>query len=52
MARELKFEGIFGSSCGRPFKKKEYVKKMDDAKKSKMWKDALQDVPKYKWVEL
>jgi hypothetical protein len=25
---------------------------MDDAKKSKLWKDALQDVPKYKWVEL
>ena len=49
MARELKFEGIFGSSCGRPFKKKDYVKKM---KETKMWKDALQDVPKYKWVEL
>jgi hypothetical protein len=49
MAQELNFEGIFGSSCGRPFKRKDYVKKMKDAK---LWKDALQDMPKYNWVGL
>ena len=52
MARKLEFQGIFGSSCGRVFKRKDYVKKMDEDNKSKLWKDALQDVPKYTWVGL
>ena len=52
MAKELTFEGIFGSSCGRSFKRKDYMKKMEDPKQSKLWKEALQDVPKYDWVEL
>ncbi len=52
MAKDLNFEGIFGSSCGRPFKRNEYVKKVEKSNESKLWKDALQDVPKYDWVKL
>lgn len=52
MAKDLTFEGIFGSSCGRVFKTKDYVKKVEKSHESKLWKDALQDVPKYDWVKL
>lgn len=52
MAKDLHFEGIFGSSCGRAFKRKDYVKKVENSNESKLWKDALQDVPKYNWVKL
>jgi len=52
MAEKREFEGIFGSSCGRVFKRKDYVKKAENSNESKLWKDALQDVPKYNWVKL
>ena len=52
MARKMEFMGIFGSSCGRPFTRKAYMKKVEKSKESKFWKDALQDVPKYDWTVL
>ena len=52
MARNLEFEGIFGSSCGRPFKRNNYTNKVGKSDESKLWKDALQDIPKYNWVRL
>jgi hypothetical protein len=52
MARNLEFEGIFGSSCGRPFKRNNYTNKVVKSDESKLWKEAVQDVPKYNWVRL
>jgi hypothetical protein len=53
MAQNLQFMGIFGSSCGRPFKRKDYVKKVEKSEsESKLWKAALQDVPRYDWIKL
>lgn len=49
LAKKMQFMGRFGSSCGRIFKAKEYIKKNPQYKDMK---DLLHDFPKYDWVLL
>jgi len=48
-AKTLNFYGRFGSSCGRKFSLKSYVKKYPQHKK---WLDVLEDIPSYNWTKL
>lgn len=48
-AKTLNFYGRFGSSCGRKFSVKSYVKKYPQHKK---WLDVLYDIPSYNWTKL
>lgn len=49
MARKMRFAGRFGSSCGRVFKVKKYMKAHPEWKK---YEPYLVDFPNYKWVTL
>jgi len=49
LAKTLNFSGRFGSSCGRTFSVKSYVKKHPIHKK---WLDVLNDYKPYGWVTL
>jgi len=50
LAKELHFEGIFGSACGsRPFHVKQYVK---DHPQYAHWKDVLEDMSLHHWTLL
>lgn len=48
-AKTLNFYGRFGSSCGRKFSVKSYVKKHPQHKK---WLDVLEDIQSYNWTKL
>ena len=47
MAKRMKFEGRFGSCCGRPFNAAEHIKKHPEYDK---WKGILENIPKNKWT--
>ena len=47
MAKELRFWGLFGSSCGTPFSKKAYIQTNP---KYKAWAPYLVDVPRHAWT--
>jgi hypothetical protein len=49
MAKRMKFEGRFGSSCGRVFNASEHIKKHPEYKK---WEGILEDLPKRKWITI
>ena len=47
LARNMKFYGIFGSSCGTAFHRDSYIKKNPLFKE---WKPFLRDLPKTQWT--
>lgn len=49
MAKNLRFQGRFGCSCGREFNAKEHIKKHPEYND---WKDLLNDFPKNNWIVL
>jgi hypothetical protein len=49
MARKLQFMGRYGSSCGRDFRAKEYLRKHPEFKEVQ---GLLEDIPKQDWVIL
>lgn len=49
MAKDMKFEARFGSSCGREFNISEFVKENPKLKK---WRPYLKNFPSKEWVEI
>lgn len=49
MAKNLEFEGIFGSSCGREFNVKKFI---DKNPKYKKWGKYLKNIKKYNWANI
>lgn len=49
MIKNMSFYGRFGSSCGRIFNVKEYLKKNPEYLH---WKKYLSDIPKYDWIKI
>jgi hypothetical protein len=49
LAKQLAFEGRFGSSCGRIFRAKKHIKKYP---KYQSWAPFLEDIPCHSWTLL
>lgn len=49
MAKKLEFDAIFGSSCGRTFSMKKFVKKYPHYEE---WGKYMKDVPSYSWIKI